>query len=211
MKVSCPACGAEVLFKSRASFFGVCTYCSSTIVRHDKSIETFGKMSEIPQDMSPLQLGTTGIFEKSRFEIVGRQRIGWENGSWNEWYLYFDNGRDGWLADAQGQYMISFQEPETVKIPELAAISISKIMQIRGIDFSVNDIREVTCRGSQGELPVKSLQGRRSVSVDLVGNDNRFGNIDYSDDPTEGNRLFIGKYTEFENLSLNNLKVIDGW
>ncbi len=207
MKVSCPACGAEVIFKSRSSVFGVCSFCSSTLVRSDLNVEAIGKMSELPQDMSPLQIGTAGAFDNSRFEIVGRQRIGWENGSWNEWYLNFDNGQDGWLADAQGMYMFSFQTRDPV-IPELAQLKISEPIQINGFQFTVDDIHAVSCFGSQGELPVKSVKGRQSTSVDLVGKDQKFGNIDYSSDE---NRLFFGRYVEFEDLKLTNLREIDGW
>lgn len=208
MKLSCPACGAEVVFKSRASVFGVCSFCNSTLVRHDKDIESIGKMSEIPQDMSPIQIGTSGTFENSRFEVVGRQRVGWENGAWNEWYVHFDNGKDGWLADAQGFYMVSFQIMETSNLPELSALSVSSSVKIQGISYSVDDIREVSCVGSQGELPVKSLQGRKTTSVDLVAENERFANIDFS---SEGKRLFVGKYVDFENLKFMNLREIDGW
>ena len=208
MKLSCPACGAEVLFKSRASVLGVCSFCSSTLVRDDMNIESLGKMTEMPQDMSPLQIGTTGIFEGSKFEVVGRQRIGWESGSWNEWYLYFDSGKDGWLADAQGFYMVSFQMIEQTKIPELSSLKIAEPIQLNGSQYIIDDIHQVACVGSQGELPVKSLKGRKSTSVDLVGPNNSFGNIDYS---TEGDRLFFGKYIDFDNLKFMNLREIDGW
>lgn len=208
MVLSCPACGAEVLFKSRASIFGVCSFCNSTLVRHDMNIESLGKMSEMPQDMSPLQIGTTGIFENSKFEIVGRQRIGWENGTWNEWYLHFDSGKDGWLADAQGFYMVSFQILEQFKIPDLGNLKVAQSFQINGGNFTVDDIHEVACIGSQGELPVRSIQGRKSTSVDLIGTADQFGNIDYS---VEGDRLFLGKYIDFENLKFMNLREIDGW
>ncbi len=208
MKLSCPACGAEVLFKSRSSIFGVCSFCSSTLVRHDMNIESLGKMTEMPQDMSPLQIGTTGVFENSRFEVVGRQRIGWESGSWNEWYLHFDSGKDGWLADAQGFYMVSFQFFEQTNLPDLSKLRVAEPLMLNKIEFTVDDIREVSCIGSQGELPVRSLKGRKSTSVDLVGKNEKFGNIDYS---PEGNRLFFGKYVDFENLKFMNLREIDGW
>ncbi len=208
MKLSCPACGAEVFFKSKASVFGVCSFCSSTLVRHDMNIESLGKMTEMPQDMSPLQIGTSGVFEGSKFEVVGRQRIGWESGSWNEWYLHFDNGKDGWLADAQGFYMVSFQMIKQIKIPELSRLKIAELLQINESQYTIDDIREVACLASQGELPVKSLKGRKSTSVDLVGTNDSFGNIDYS---IEGNRLFFGKYVDFDNLNFMNLREIDGW
>ncbi len=208
MKLSCPACGAEVLFKSRASIFGVCSFCNSTLVRHDMNIESLGKMTEMPQDMSPLQIGTTGFFDNSRFEVVGRQRIGWESGAWNEWYLHFDNGKDGWLADAQGFYMVSFQLFEQLSLPELSKLKASDVITINKRSFTVDDVREVTCIGSQGELPVKSVKGRKSTSVDLLGAEDTFGNIDYS---AEGARLFFGRYVDFENLQFRNLREIDGW
>lgn len=207
MKLSCPACGAEVFFKSRSSVFGVCSFCSSTLVRSDLNVEAIGKMSEIPQDLSPLQIGATGIFDRSRFEVVGRQRIGWESGSWNEWYLHFDSGHDGWLADAQGFYMMSFQIRDS-KIPELSGLKVSEKIQFNDLLYTIEDIREVSCIGSQGELPVKSIKGRQSTSVDLVGKDGKFGNIDYALDE---NRLFFGRYLEFEDLKLMNLREIDGW
>ncbi|MCC6138659.1 MAG: DUF4178 domain-containing protein [Bdellovibrionaceae bacterium] len=208
MKLSCPACGAEVIFKSRASVFGVCSFCNSTLVRHDMDIENLGKMSLLPQDMSPLQIGSSGVFENSRFEVVGRQRVGWESGAWNEWYVHFDNGKDGWLADAQGFYMVSFQVMEPVTLPDLSALKVSQEITIKGIVYSVDDIRNVRCVGSQGELPVKGVQGRETTSVDLVGENERFANIDFS---TEGKRLFLGKYAEFESFKFMNLREIDGW
>lgn len=208
MKLSCPACGAEVLFKSRTSVFGVCSFCNSTLIRHDMNIESLGKMSELPQDMSPLQIGTTGAFEGSRFEVVGRQRVGWENGSWNEWFLHFDSGKDGWLADAQGFYMVSFQMQEAEKVPELSKLKVSNSVLLKGAEYTVDEIREVACIGSQGELPVKSVKGRKSTSVDLSASGEKFCNIDYSSD---GVRLFFGKYIDFEVLKFMNLREVDGW
>ncbi len=208
MKLSCPSCGAEVDFKSRSSVMAVCSYCGSTLVRHDMDLENLGKMAELAQDMSPLQIGTTGNYEGKNFEIAGRQKITWENGTWNEWYLVFANGKDGWLADAQGFYMISFQELEPVNLPAANLLKIDHPLTLKGIRYKVDDIKEVTCTGSEGELPVKSINGRKSVSVDLSGPENSCASIDFS---PEGNRIFIGKYVEFEQLNLKNLREIDGW
>lgn len=208
MKLSCPACGAEVLFKSRASVFGVCSFCSSTLVRQDLHLESLGKMTEMPQDMSPLQIGTQGTFENSRFEIVGRQRVTWEAGSWNEWFLHFDNGKDGWLADAQGFYMMSFQVHEPIELPDVATLQVAQTLRIQGRTYRVDDIRLVQCQGSQGELPVRGVQGRQSTSVDLVGESEQFGNIDYA---ISENRVFLGKYVDFDDFKFMNLREFDGW
>ena len=102
MKVlNCPSCGAEVTFQSAHTVFTVCKYCQSTLVRKDLKLEDLGKMAQLKDDPTPLQLGTSGK-RKGEFTLIGRVRVEWERGFWNEWYLRFDDGREGWLADAQG-------------------------------------------------------------------------------------------------------------
>jgi len=93
MKLPCPACGAELQFKSRISVFEVCSYCSSMVIRHDMNLETLGKMAELPPDMTPLQIGTRGRYDSQGFELLGRLKIGWQDGTWNEWYALFDDVR----------------------------------------------------------------------------------------------------------------------
>jgi hypothetical protein len=208
MKASCPSCGAEVPFKSRFAFMAVCNYCQSTIVRHDQDLENLGKMSDMPPDMSPLQIGTTGIFEKEKFEIIGRQKIGYANGNWNEWYILFQDGKDGWLADAQGFYMVSFENREFKEFPSKDILQPGYTIAVGNSEFTVDDIKQITCKGSQGELPFKCLIGRKSTSIDLVSTKKEFCNIDYAENETH---IFIGRYVEIEELNLKNLKQLEGW
>ena len=209
MKLICPGCGAEVQFKSRVSVFGVCSYCNSMVVRHDIDLEALGKMAELPSDMSPLQIGTKGRFDSNGFEIVGRLKIGWQDGTWNEWYVLFDDGRDGWIAEAQGMYMMSFQIEDVKNIPDRKNIVPGlSIPFIKNQLFQVDDIKDATCIGSEGELPFKGPTGRRSLSVDLSGPNSQFACIDYSGDEV---RLYAGRYVDLDSLSLTSLRQIDGW
>ncbi len=112
---SCPACGGEVSFQSVASIFSVCPYCRMMLVRKDLNVETYGKMAELPPDTSVLQIGTSGKYQNKSFSLVGRVRQSWSDGFWNEWYALFDDTTEGWLAEAQGFYMMSFAAPELEK------------------------------------------------------------------------------------------------
>jgi hypothetical protein len=209
LKLACPACGAEIGFKSKITVFAVCSFCSSMVVRHDLDLESLGKMAELPADMSPFQIGTRGKFEGSAFELVGRLRILWENGAWNEWYAHFENGKEAWLAEAQGHYMMSFPHANTSKVPPLESLQPGMHLDLtESTRFHVDDIKDATCGGSEGELPMKSPKGRKNTSVDLSASDGRFACIDYSND---GIRLFLGRYVEFEELKLTGLREIDGW
>ena len=208
MKPSCPSCGAEVPFKSRFAFMAVCNYCKSTIVRHDKDLEILGKMSEMPPDMSPIQIGTTGILGKDKFEIVGRQRIGYENGSWNEWYMLFQSGKDGWLADAQGFIMVSFEDREFSNYPALGKLVPGAIITVGKTEYTADDVKQVTCKGSEGELPFKCIFGRKSTSIDFHSTGSKFCNIDYTHDEKH---IFVGKYIDIEELKLENQRQVEGW
>lgn len=209
LTLSCPACGAALPFKSRVSVFAVCSYCAATVVRHDLDLETLGKMAALPADTSPLQIGTAGQYNGKRFELVGRLKISWQDGSWNEWYALFDDGRDGWLAEAQGFLMMSFAAPVTAALPTSNTIRIGLSVALTPQqEFEVDDIKETVCVGSEGELTISGVKGKKGISVDLSGPDDRFGCIDYAED---GTHVYIGKYVEFDALRLTSLREIDGW
>src|SRR5690348_11601741 len=104
----CPQCGAPVPFNSSIAVFAVCEHCRSMVVARGEQVQSMGTMAELPPDLSPLQRGTSGSWKGVAFELVGRVRVAWEDGSWNEWCAVFADGRTGWLADAQGLLMISF-------------------------------------------------------------------------------------------------------
>lgn len=194
-------------FKSRFSVFQVCPYCTSMLVRTDMNVEMVGKMAQLAADMSPFQLGTTGRFEKRHFEILGKQKLVYSEGNWNEWYLMFDDGREGWLGEAQGFLMVSFPV-KNFMIPDLGTLSAGSMIEIHKESYHVEDIKSVTCEGGVGELPVPGVKGRRSTSVDLVGPAKSFANIDYAG---HGDRLYLGRYAEFEELQFSNLRELDGW
>lgn len=219
MEISCPACGAQVHFKSSITIYLVCSYCSSILVRHDSMIKNIGKSSPMPTDMSPIQLGTTGIYNKGHFQVIGRQKMGWENGLWNEWYILFEGNKDGWLTDAQGFYAISFQNHDDhfIKgLPELFNIKISQKILLGTQVYHVDDIKEVECLGIEGEIPFPNMLGSKSTSIDLLGDNLHFANIDYSEKSNEESnartkRLFIGSYLDFLEFNFKNLRVLNDW
>jgi hypothetical protein len=206
MKFNCPSCGAEVVFKSRFSIMGVCEYCSSTIVRHDQNLEDMGKMSEIGEDMSPLQIGSTGIYEKKSFEIIGRQKAIYNNGSWNEWYIIFGDGKEGWLAEAQGFYMVSF-EKEDHKF-RYSDQKPGEVVTIGNVKFFIDDIKEIVYKGVEGELPKTTFFDSKATSIDLSAPNNEFCNVLIQSDKTY---MYLGKYIDFDDLKFKNLRELDGW
>lgn len=207
MKFPCPACGGEVDFKSRFSVFQVCPYCASMLLRTDKDLESLGKTASLPPDMSPFQLGTTGQIDRRHFTIIGKQRMVYDDGNWNEWYIVFDDQSYGWLGEAQGFLSVSTLA-EDQHVPNLKGIWNGLQVNLKGNYYEVEDIKKVTCGGSIGELPVNGMKGKKVTSVDLTGEGETFANLVYSD---EGIEAYTGRYADFDEMKFQNLREIDGW
>ncbi|RBH49844.1 DUF4178 domain-containing protein, partial [Pseudomonas sp. MWU13-2860] len=106
-RIACPSCGADVEFKSEASAMAVCAYCQSTLLRDADSVRDIGKMAALLNDYSPLQITSCGQYLGRGFNVVGRIQLRYDAGLWNEWYLLFDDGGDGWLSESVGQYALT--------------------------------------------------------------------------------------------------------
>ena len=117
---NCPACGAPVVFRSSVSFHVVCEFCRSTLVRHGGNLENLGKMADLLEDASPIQLATEGSYRGVHFAVVGRIQLRYTAGIWNEWYLLLKNDKKKgqiWLKKVEidekagkNNYFASFSE-----------------------------------------------------------------------------------------------------
>lgn len=204
---NCPSCGAPITFQSSISVSAVCPYCRSLVVRRDTNVEAIGTIAELPPDMTPFQIGTGGKHKGVNFGIIGRTRIGWEEGAWNEWFLYRDDGSRAWLAEAQGSLIMN-AEVSGVDVP-LTPHGLSKTIQIEGVHYRAVDKKSAKCLGMEGELPSVLRVGSEYVCIDLANAKGGFASIEYAENQPP--RLFIGEYVSFDDLYFSNLRDLPGW
>jgi len=223
-KFACPSCGADVTFQSAQSVYAVCAYCQSMVVRTDVDVKSIGVMAALPDDMSPLQLGSGGYFEEQSFTIIGRLKIGWRDGLWNEWHLLMADGRRGWIGEAQGSFSISFEMerplPHDVDqtfefcLPLLTGgegadeVRPGFTVELGGTTLRAVDIKLATCLGSEGELPFAAPKGRRTVAIDCIGGEGEFATLDH--DGREAH-AYVGRYMEWDAFRFTNLRPLEGW
>ncbi|MCM2288731.1 MAG: DUF4178 domain-containing protein [Sulfuritalea sp.] len=203
---NCPSCGAPVVFKSSASFYGVCEFCRSTLVRHGGDLENLGRMADLLEDASPLQLGSEGRYRGVHFGVIGRIQLRYASGIWNEWHLLFDDQRSGWLSDAGGEYLISFLTPPGAALPGFAALAPNEELKLAGRDFVVTNLEEAMCIAGEGELPFAFGSGYPAQLVDLRASDGAeagFASIDYSETPP---LVFVGEALPFAAFSFAKLR-----
>ncbi len=215
LKVNCPNCGGENVFRSAGLPSRVCDYCQSILVRSGDTVEAVGKAASLPFDVSPIQIGTMGTFEGVGFTVIGRVRWGWTDGSWNEWLMLFDDGRDAWLGEAMGTYMLTRARPiEEIRaraIQQLAygeKVDIGTEAQIDEETFIVSDSRAATCIAAEGELPFKAPPGWTIHSVDFRSATGACASLQKDGDHVD---FYQGRYVTLAELKPHYLRDLEGW
>jgi uncharacterized protein (DUF983 family) len=204
--VSCPSCGAPVEFKSHASVMAVCEYCRATVLKDAASVATMGKMSEVLEDYSRIQVGTDGVLAGRHFSVVGRIQLRYSAGMWNEWFLMFDDGATGWLGDSSGQYVITTARELGASWPSFEMLTPGRDYDIGIGTYTAAEKRVARCIGGQGELPFRVDDGWEAHVADLRSGA-LFATLDYSDGdkPT----LYTGQAVTLEELQCQLLREED--
>lgn len=208
--LSCPACGAEVPLRSAAMPYAVCGYCHSVLLRQGEGLSDIGKSAVLPFDVSPIQLGTSGTVDGLTFEVVGRVRWGWQDGSWNEWLLSCGDGKARWLGEAVGQYMLLNERPDLDSHPLIDRFSRGEAFAVgdRVDEFTVTDVKEVRCLGGEGDLPFPTPPDWTMASIDF--RDSEGGALSVQRD-AQGVTAYSGHYFSLADLNPRNLRAIEGW
>ncbi|WZB70870.1 DUF4178 domain-containing protein [Achromobacter xylosoxidans] len=183
-QVLCPQCGAPVSFTSAASVMAVCGACRSTLLKDAASVRRIGEAVEVLEDYSPICLGAVGKYESKRFDVVDRIQMRYDDGFWNEWYLWFEDGSDGWLSDASGQYAVTRRRRAKTagEMPAFDQIKPGFFFKLDGQNYVASDIRTCAVGGTQGELPFVADGGWQAKVADFRSLD-AFLTLDYSDGP----------------------------
>lgn len=204
-QVLCPQCGAPVKFTSAASVMAVCGACRSTLLKDAESVKRIGEAAEVLEDYSPLCLGAAGVHDGKRFDVIGRIQLRFDEGFWNEWYLWFEDGTDGWLSDASGQYAVTRrrQAKTTQSLPAFEDIAPGDEFKLDGQRFVAADVRTSQAGGAQGELPFVPGDGWQAKVADYRSLD-AFLTLDFSDGPQP--ELYIGKAFDLSAMQAGSLR-----
>jgi ribosomal protein S27E len=206
-RAACPGCGAPVTFTSAQSTHAVCAYCQSAIVRSGETLARLGKVAELFDDFSPLQLQASGQFQGRHFTLTGRLQYQYAEGRWTEWCATFDGGEPAFLSEDNGAYV--FSQPASLRreVPPAERFRVGASTVINGKTFSVASSQSVSLFSAQGELVHLPALGAAFAMVELRSADGEVLSIDYS--PVLGGGapvLSRGRAVLLDDLKLTGLK-----
>jgi hypothetical protein len=212
-ELSCPSCGAPVPLASAAVPYAVCGHCQTLILREGDDLKAIGKSAVLPFDVSPIQIGTRGTADGQRFEVIGRVRWGWSDGSWNEWLLSVGAGT-AWLGEAIGLYVLLAEAPELLETPlgrqfaSTGAIPLGATIDASGARFTATDIKQAHSLGGEGQLPFPCPNDWTMTNVDFRSEAGGALSLQRDGD---GVSAWLGRYVSLDELKPVGLRKITGW
>ena len=207
LSANCPSCGAPIVFKSGSSIVVICSYCRSAVARTDRALADLGRVAELMETGSPLQLGLRGKWRDVPFELTGHAQMGHEAGGvWDEWYATFANGWVGWLAEAQGRFYLTFRQevdPRTIPPFERLELGIPLRQITAPAHLGVVEKGRAQTLGAAGEIPYQLVPGEHFYYADLSGAGGAFGTVDYSETHPA---VFVGHEVSLADLGLTSAR-----
>lgn len=224
-KAACPGCGAPVLFRSAQSTHAVCGYCQSTVVRQGEVLSRLGKMAELFDDHSPLQLGASGQIAAPKgaaaatqgFVVVGRAQYQAPQGVWTEWAVLQDDGQNATLSEDNGNYVYARPRELGRDLPDAAHFRLGATTAMDGRSYTVTSVAQVQLRAAEGELAHLPALGRPFDMVELRSQGDQGGQtgqgavltLDYSPALTgQPVAVSLGQAVRLEALAMAGLKAV---
>jgi hypothetical protein len=152
---------------------------------------------------SRLAIGRAGRYCGVAFAIRGHLRLRHSSGGeWDEWFAAFEDGRGGWIAEAGGHFLVTFEDGSW--LPTWRALAEGKEALPA---FVVVEKGRARFASARGKLPFRPKIGKEYAYADLRGPSGAFATIDYGDDPPN---LFVGREVSLKELSLVDAPTQDG-
>ena len=206
-RAPCPGCGAPGEFKSAQSTHAGGPYCQSTVVRSGEVLTRLGKMAELFDDHSPLQLMASGRIQldgkELPFTLIGRLQYKGDAGVWTEWAAFLQDGSLATLGEDNGAYVFTRPINPGREMPEAERFRVGTTTAINGKPYSVAYTGQAQLISAQGELPKLPPLGQPFGMVELRSADGEVVSIDYGHTPPGVER---GKSVLLEDLQLTGLK-----
>lgn len=178
-------------------------------MRNGDVLQRIGKMAELFDDHSPLQLQASGTWNGQSFTLLGRLQYKYGEGTWTEWHAVLIDGSSAYLSEDNGAYVFTTAQAVQREMPPAERFRVGATTAINGKSFTVASNQSVALIAAQGELPRLPVLGAsfamvelRSQAVDAKGVGEVLS-VDYSRQPPG---VSMGKSVLLEDLKLTGLK-----
>ena len=198
----CPSCGAPIEQKTPGARTLVCGYCHQTSHVNADSLQAVGEKHLLVDYGSVFAIGQSGRYFGREFLVLGRIRIDYEDGFWDEWYIQFlDDGEGAWIQEDDGSFVLFHQEKELENRISLDSVAVGGWSDLNSAweSIFITSKSEAKVNGGEGELPFRIVPGEPADFVDGIW-EGKLVSVEIL--PSES-VLFVGQTFELQEVELN--------
>jgi hypothetical protein len=177
------------------------------VVRDGETLSRIGKMAELFDDFSPLQLQTSGVWNQQAFTLVGRLQYKYGEGTWTEWHALLADGSSAFLSEDNGAFVFTTSAVVLREMPAADKFRVGASTAINGKPFTVASNQQVALISAQGELQRLPTLGAMHAMVELRSQGDAVAgevlSVDYSTEPPSVSR---GRAVLLDDLKLTGLR-----
>jgi hypothetical protein len=188
----------------------VCKHCNFVVARTDRNLVAIGRMADLVDIPTPLQLNTTGRWNNEPFVVDGRvqlDRASAPGAPWQEIFIAFPNsGRWCWVAFAQGRwYSTSEVAIPPQGLPPIGSLRAGMSIQLGSYGaWNVAEVGQRRVVSGEGEMPHVAAPGVPTGYADIAGPNGAFGTIDYGDGNQIPPKLYLGQQIDPAVMQLDS-------
>lgn len=199
----CPNCGADIEFRLPGGLFVVCPYCSCSSYRGDVELEKVGMVAERAPIASHFQIGTCGTFQGKRFEVVGQLQLDHGLGLWNEWCAMTGDGWFLWIAEAQGELWVMWEEEGAHVVLDVDDARPGRTVELgegKGRRYRITEVGEGQVVTAAGEFPIRIQTGETTRYADMASGERYVGTLDWT--RSNSPEVMVGERAHLRDLAL---------
>ena len=188
----------------------MCRHCKFVVARTDRNLLAVGRMADLVDIPTPLQMGVTGRWGGEPFVVDGRvqlDRAGAPGAPWQEHFITFPNtGRWCWVAAAQGRWYSTTEVAlPPGGLPPIGALRPGMQIQLQGYGvFTVAEVGRRRVMAGEGEMPHVAAPGVVTGYADIAGPNGAFGTLDYGDGQSIPPKLYLGRQIDPSVMQLDS-------
>ncbi|MCI4669407.1 MAG: DUF4178 domain-containing protein [Bacteroidia bacterium] len=197
----CPSCGGSIVKKTPGARTLVCSYCGQTSHLNANSLEAAGEKHMLIDYGSVLQIGDVHTFDGREFMVLGRIRIDYEDGFWDEWYINFtDNNDPAWIQEDDGSFTLFSKIGEPDQNIDLNQVTVGQSMRVGMLpDYVfITSKAKAQVNGGEGELPFKVIPGDPADFFDGILD----GKVISVETLPDDSAIFMGRPFELASLGI---------
>jgi len=193
-KAECPNCGGPIEMKLGSAHALVCPYCRFSVLRTGTELLALGKVADLVPTAADFAVGDVLAIGGHEALVGGRVQRDHGRGPWDEYFVEIDQQRWGWLAKAQGRWMLTYATEPTAALPPWNVMQPGQRGGLPGAEGSwvVQERGAARVVSAEGELPEPVASGDRGHYVDLAAEGGGIATIDYGDG-SDAPQLFVGR------------------